>query len=153
MSQATTLKEILGLQKEPIAIGFLDAAPEGLSAWNGGEVPAGCAFWEKAASGQAFYTVASDHYNCAVGSYTHKIDLPEARAAELMQTLEFMAENNYVAMSEVPGIPTLSKTPEVVAYAPLDDATFKPDVVLLSLKPAQAMLIYEAAVKPGQAIL
>jgi uncharacterized protein (DUF169 family) len=149
MSQATTLKEILGLQKEPIAIGFLDAAPEGLSQWNGTEVPAGCAFWEKAASGQAFYTVPSDHYNCAVGSYTHKIDLPESRAGELMETLEFMAENNYVAMSEVPGIPTLSKTPAVVAYAPLDQASFKPDVVLLSLKPAQAMIIYEAAVKAG----
>jgi uncharacterized protein (DUF169 family) len=60
-----------------------------------------------------------------------------------------MAENNYVAMSEVPGIPTLSKTPAVIAYAPLDDAAFKPDVVLLSVKPAQAMLIYEAAVKAG----
>lgn len=149
MSQATTLKEILGLQKEPIAIGFLDAAPEGLAKWDGGEVPAGCAFWEKAASGQAFYTVPSDHYNCAVGSHTHKIALPEERAGELMETLEFMAENHYVAMSEVPGIPTLDKTPAVVAYAPLDSASFKPDVVLLAIKPAQAMLIYEAAVKAG----
>jgi uncharacterized protein (DUF169 family) len=149
MNQAATLKEILGLQKEPIAIGFLDAAPQGLAKWGGGEVPAGCAFWEKAASGQAFYTVPSDHYNCAVGSYTHKIDLPEARAGELMETLEFMAENNYVAMSEVPGIPTLGKTPSVIAYAPLDSASFKPDVVLLAIKPAQAMLIYEAAVKAG----
>jgi uncharacterized protein (DUF169 family) len=149
MGQATAVKEILGLEKEPIAIGFLDEAPQGLEKWSAGEVPAGCAVWQKAASGQSFYTVPEDHYNCAVGSYTHKIELPEARAGELMETLEFMAGNNYVAMSEVPGIPTLGKTPAVIAYAPLDSASFPPDVVLLSLNPAQAMLIYEAAVKAG----
>ena len=42
MSHAAKLKEMLGVQKEPIAIGFLDAAPEGLAQWSGGEVPAGC---------------------------------------------------------------------------------------------------------------
>jgi uncharacterized protein (DUF169 family) len=149
MSHAVKLKEILGVQKEPIAIGFLDEAPEGLARWSGGEVPAGCAFWQQAASGQAFYTLPADHYNCAVGSYTHKIALPEARAHELTETLEFMVENQYVAMAEVPGIPVLAKTPNVIAYAPLDIAGFKPDVVLIALKPAQAMLLYEAAVKAG----
>lgn len=147
MGNAEKLKEFLELEKSPIALGFLDVPPEGLPKWTGAAVPAGCSFWQKAMNGQAFYTVPADHYNCAVGSYTHKIELPEDRVHELTETLEFMVENNYVAMAEVPGIPTLSKTPAVIAYAPLDAANFKADVVLLALKPSQAMILYEAAVK------
>ena len=79
----------------------------------------------------------------------HKIALPAGRAHELNDTLAFMAENNYVAASEVPGIPTLAKSPGVVAYGPVDGVGFKPDVVLIAAKPAQAMLIYEAAIKAG----
>jgi uncharacterized protein (DUF169 family) len=149
MNQTEKLNEYLGLERSPIAIGFLDSPPEGLTKWAGEAVPAGCSFWQKAMSGQAFYTVPADHYNCAVGSYTHKIDLPEERAGELTETLEFMVQNNYVAMEEVPGIPTLPMTPAVIAYAPLDDATFNPDVVLMAIKPSQAMILYEAAVKAG----
>jgi uncharacterized protein (DUF169 family) len=112
-------------------------------------VAAGCAFWDKAMRGQTFYTVPSDHYNCAVGSYIHKIALPAERAHELNDTLAFMAENNYVPTSEVPGIPTLAKSPGAVAYGPADGAAFNPDVVLIAAKAAQAMLIYEAAIKAG----
>ena len=100
-------------------------------------------------SGKTFYTVPSDHYNCAVGSHTHKIALPAERAHELNDTIVFMAENNYVATAEVPGIPTLARSPGAVAYGPVDGAGFKPDVVLIAVKPAQAMLIYEAAIKAG----
>lgn len=110
---------------------------------------AGCMFWEKAMSGQTFYTVASDHYNCAVGSYTHRIGLPAERAHELNDTIVFMAENNYVASADVPGIPTLARSPGAVAYGPMDGAGFKADIVLIAAKPAQAMLIYEAAIKAG----
>lgn len=149
MGHAARLKEVLALTKEPIAIAFLDDAPEGVERWSGGEVPAGCAFWSQAMNGRAFYTVPSDHFNCAVGSHTHRIEFPEERAHELMDTLNFMAANNYVAMSEVSGIPTLPKTPAVVAYAPLDAATFTPDLVLCALNAAQAMLLYEAALKAG----
>jgi uncharacterized protein (DUF169 family) len=100
-------------------------------------------------SGQTFYTVPSDHYNCAVGSHTHKIALPAERAHELNDTIVFMAQNNYVATAEVPGIPTLAKSPGAVAYGPMEGVRFNADVVLIAAKPAQAMLIYEAAVKAG----
>jgi uncharacterized protein (DUF169 family) len=132
-----------------IAIAFFDSPPPGIPRWEGGPVPAGCVFWEKAMSGQTFYTVASDHYNCAVESHTHSIALPPERAHELNDTIVFMARNNYVATEEVPGIPTLAKSPGAVAYGPIDGAGFKPDVVLIAAKPAQAMLIYEAALKAG----
>ena len=149
MGKASRSAEILGLSKPPIAIGFFASPPTGVPRWEGGSVAAGCVFWDKAMHGQTFYTVPSDHYNCAVGSYTHKIALPAERAQELNDTLAFMAENNYVATSEVPGIPTLGRSPGAVAYGPVDKAGFKPDVVLIAAKPAQAMLIYEAAIKAG----
>ena len=100
-------------------------------------------------SGQSFYTVPSDHFNCAIGSYTHKIVLPVERAHELNDTIAFMAENEYVATAEVPGIPTLARCPGAVAYGPIDGAGFKPDIVLIAAKPGQAMLIYEAVIKAG----
>jgi uncharacterized protein (DUF169 family) len=149
MSKASRSAEILGLSKPPIAIGFFESPPAGVPRWEGGSVAAGCVFWDKAMQGQTFYTVPSDHYNCAVGSYIHKIALPTERAHELNDTLAFMAENNYVATSEVPGIPTLAKSPGAVAYGPADGAAFNPDVVLIAAKAAQAMLIYEAAIKAG----
>jgi uncharacterized protein (DUF169 family) len=132
-----------------IAIGFFDSPPPGVPRWQGGAVPAGCVFWEKAMSGQTFYTLPADHYNCAVGSHTHSIPLPAERAHELNETIVFMARNNYVATEEVPGIPTLARSPGAVAYGPMEGAAFKADVVLIAAKPAQAMLIYEAALKAG----
>ena len=141
--------ELLGLGKPPIAIGFFESPPPGVPRWEGGPVAAGCMFWEKAMSGQTFYTVPSDHYNCAVGSHTHRIALPAERAHELNDTIVFMAQNNYVATAEVPGIPTLAESPGAVAYGPMEGARFDPDVVLIAAKPAQAMLIYEAAIKAG----
>jgi uncharacterized protein (DUF169 family) len=100
-------------------------------------------------SGASFYTEPADHYNCAVGSYTHGFELPPERAGELGDTLSFMDECKYVAMEEVPGIPRLARAPRFVAYAPVDDAAFRQDVVLIAATPAQAMRVYEAALKVG----
>lgn len=142
-------RQALGLSKSPIAIGFLSAIPAGLSPWKGGAVPAGCAFWTSAMNGEAFYTVASDHYNCAVGSYTHAISIPAERGNVLMDTIGFMVEKSYLQMAEVPGIPVLAETPAYIAYAPVGSASFEPSVVLMAAKPASAMLIYEAALRAG----
>ena len=100
-------------------------------------------------SGAAFYTSTSDHLNCAVGSYVLRIELPAERAHELGDTLTFMDANNYVSMAEVPGIPTLTKAPQYIAFAPVDIDAFTPEVVLLAAPPAQAMLIYEASIRAG----
>lgn len=139
----------LGLSHSPIAIGFLNEAPQGLNAWEGAAVPAGCAFWTAAMNGQAFYTVPSDHYNCAVGSYTHAIAIPAERGNVLMDTVGFMIEKSYLRMAEVPGIPVLPETPSYIAYAPVGAASFPASVVLIAARPASAMLIYEAALRAG----
>ena len=145
----TTVEQMLGLSSPPIAVAFLDALPAGLAAWDGPAAPAGCAFWKQAMNGKSFYTSPSHHYNCAVGSHTHAIALPAERAKELEETVGFMVSNGYLRMEEVPGIPALTKAPAAVAYAPIDKANFQPDVVIVAANPAQAMMLYEAALRAG----
>jgi uncharacterized protein (DUF169 family) len=142
-------KEILGLRRVPIKVGFLDAPPPALARWSGGPVAAGCVFWDRAMEGKSFYTLPSDHWNCAVGSYTHKIGLPADRTGELAATVGFMVETRYLDATEVAGIPTLEREPAAVAYAPATSEAFRADVVLLALTPAQSTLVYEAALKAG----
>lgn len=143
-----TFDRKLALRHSPIAVGFLDVPPEGLVKWTGA-APAGCAFWRAAMDGRAFYTVPDDHYNCAVGSYTHALALPPDRGAVLEDTIGFMVGNGYIQIAEVPSIPVLPKPPAVIAYAPVDQAPFDPAVVLIAAKPYAAMIIYEAALRAG----
>jgi uncharacterized protein (DUF169 family) len=147
--RATRAKEILGLRRLPIKIGFLDAPPPALARWSGGPVAAGCVFWDRAMDGKSFYTLPSDHWNCAIGSHTHKIGLPADRANELPATIGFMVETRYLEAAEVPGIPTLDRAPAAVAYAPAASDAFKADVVLLAVTPSQSTLVFEAALKAG----
>jgi uncharacterized protein (DUF169 family) len=143
------VREMLGLRRLPIKIAFLDAAPADLPRWSGGPVAAGCVFWDQAMSGKSFYTLPADHWNCALGSHTHKIGLPADRASELDDTLSFMIETRYLDRAEVPGIPTLEREPAAVAYAPATSEAFTPDVVLLAASPGETTIIYEAALRAG----
>jgi len=136
------------LPQRAVAVGFLDAAPAGLEKFEGSE-PSGCSFWRLAAAGRSFYTVPEDHFNCAVGAYTHNIPLSAAREKETEQTLQMMFDLGYVKPEEVPQIPRLAKKPAAIAYAPLREATFEPDAVLFACKPAGAMLLQEAAGRAG----
>jgi hypothetical protein len=143
------MQQALGLTHAPLAIGFLDAAPEGVNEWTGPAVPAGCSFWPFAWEGFSFDTKPSDHYNCAVGCHTHAIPLPADRGSALQDTIGFMVGNGYLQMAEVPGIPVLAKTPAFIAFGPAAAANFPIDVVLLAVRPAAAMLLYEAALRAG----
>ena len=93
-----------------VAVSYLSTAPAGVSQFSG-TVPAGCTFWRLASTGNGFYTVPSDHFNCPVGSYTHAIDLPAGRAGELEQRLTLWADIGYMKMEEVPTIPRLPEMP------------------------------------------
>lgn len=142
------IAKALGPQKRPVAVKFLDAEPKGIEKFTGTE-PSGCSFWRLAAAGSVFYTVPQDHYNCPIGSYTHGISLPDARAKELEQTLGLMAQIGYVKMEEVPDIPRLEKQPRAIVYAPLADAPMVPDVVIFTGAASQIMLLHEAAMRAG----
>src|ERR1017187_9734255 len=71
----------LAMRRRPVAVTFLDAIPSGITAFTG-SMPSGCSFWRLASEGGAFYTVPADHFNCAVGSYTHNIPLSPEREKE-----------------------------------------------------------------------
>lgn len=149
-SMERRLSEAMGLERRPVAVAFLKAAPAGVPKFEG-TMPAGCGFWRLAAEGRAFYTVPGNHYNCPIGSYTHNIALPPDRAPELEQTLSLMGALGYVKMEEVPGIPRLPQTPGAVVYAPLGQTPVDPDVVIFAGRPARLMLLSEAALRAGVA--
>jgi uncharacterized protein (DUF169 family) len=138
------------LAKRPVAVAFLDAAPAGVEKFHGTE-PSGCSFWRLAAEGRVFYTVPENHFNCAVGAYTHNIALSPEREKETEQTLKMMFELGYVKPEEVPQIPRLSKAPAAIVYAPLGGAPVEPDAVLFACKPYAAMLLNEATNRAGVA--
>jgi uncharacterized protein (DUF169 family) len=133
-----------------VSVAFVDAAPAGSQKFEGAR-PSGCSFWSLAAEGRIFHTVPSDHYNCPIGSYTHAIELPDARASELTGTIEFMTGIGYIRLEEVPGIPRLAKTPAVIAYAPLASTLAAPDVVIVKGQPGPLMRLQEAALRAGAA--
>lgn len=132
------------LARRPVAVTYLDAAPANVEKFEGSE-PSSCSFWRLAAGGKTFYTLPQDHFNCAVGAYTHNIALSPAREKETEQTLKFMFDLGYVKPEEVPEIPRLAKAPAALVYAPLGDTPTTPDVVLFACKPTGAMLLSEAA--------
>jgi uncharacterized protein (DUF169 family) len=134
----------IAMERRPVAVAYLDAVPNGVERFEGSE-PSGCSFWRVAADGRTFYTVPENHFNCAVGAYTHNITLSPERESETGQTLQMMFELGYVKPEEVPQIPRLAKAPAVVVYSPLGDAPVAPDVALFACTPRAAMLLNEAA--------
>ncbi len=139
---------VVKLGRRPVAVAFLDAEPAGIEKFEGTE-PSGCSFWRLAAEGHTFYTIPENHFNCAVGAYTHNIPLSPERERETEQTLKMMFELGYVQPNEVPQIPRLAKEPGAIIYSPLSEASATPDVVLFACKPAGAMLLQEAANRAG----
>ncbi len=138
------------LARRPVAVAFLDAAPANVERFSGTE-PSGCSFWRLAAAGRVFHTVPENHFNCAVGAYTHNISLSPEREKETEQTLKMMFDLGYVKPEEVPQIPRLAKAPAAIVYAPLGESPVAPDVVLFACQPAGAMLLNEAANRAGVA--
>jgi len=140
--------DVIAAGRRPVAVTFLDAPPSSIPRFDGSE-PSGCSFWRLAAAGRIFYTLPDQHFNCAVGAYTHNIALAPEREKETEQTLQMMFDLGYVKPEEVPQIPRLPKPPKAILYSPLGDAQSLPDVVLFAAKPAAAMLLHEAANRAG----
>lgn len=134
----------LKLARPPVAIGFLSTPPANLARIERAAA-AGCAYWKHASDGHAFYTRVEDHFNCPVGAYTHGADLPAATANELQGLVGTMIASGYLSADEVPRIPRRTEPLQIVAYAPLADTPFTPDVVVFRGNARQVMLLTEAA--------
>ena len=142
------ISKVIRARVRPVAVAFLDAEPATVKKYEGTQ-PSGCSFWRLAAEGRTFYTVPENHFNCAVGAYTHNIALSQDREKETEQTLKMMFDLGYVKPEEVPQIPRLPKTPKAIVYSPLAEMPVDPDLVLFALKPSAAMLLQEAATRAG----
>jgi uncharacterized protein (DUF169 family) len=67
------ISAVVKLGRRPVAVAYLDAEPTGIRKFEGSE-PSGCSFWRLAAEeGSTFYTIPENHFNCAVGAYTHNM--------------------------------------------------------------------------------
>ena len=145
---ASRLSALLGLGVAPVAVAFRSTAPAGVPRVERAG-PAGCSYWRAASEGRVFYTEASDHYNCPVGSYTHGVTLPSDRAKELEGVVGIMVGLQYIRMEEVSALPRRAEPFGVAIYAPLADAPVEPDAVLVRGNARQIMLVAEAARAAG----
>ena len=129
----TRIGSAIKLTRPPVAVTFLEEASHNVEKFSGTE-PSRCSFWRLAAGGRVFYTAPENHFNCAVGAYTHNIPLSPEREKETEQTLKRMFDLGYVKPDEVPQIPKLAKTPGAILYAPLGETPVAPDVVFVCLQ-------------------
>jgi uncharacterized protein (DUF169 family) len=142
------LMAALNLKKRPVAVSFPQHVPAGAAKFEG-SVPSGCSFWRLAQAGEVFYTEAQDHYNCPIGSYTHRMDLPEDRQSQFNDTLGLMVRTGYLELEEIARIPRISETPRVVVYSPLGRTPSAPAAVIFTATPGRIMLLQEAALSAG----
>lgn len=148
MNRANDLNELLRLKRPAVAVRFQPAAPAGISRIEK-TAASGCSYWKLAAEGRTFFTEAADHFGCPIGSHTHGIELPEDQATELEDLVSTMVGLQYITLEEVSDLPQLEKTFGVAVYAPLTDADFDPDVILVTGNARQLMLLAEAAQAAG----
>lgn len=140
---AATLAASLDLQQPPVALSFTDSLPAGIKTYSG-RVPAGCRFWQDAAS-EAFATSPADHNLCAIGVYTHNLQASPAQQTDLMDALKVFADLDYVRPQDLASIPVLGSKPGFVLYAPLASSPMPADVVLLFVNANQTLILTEAA--------
>jgi len=151
-TMAGELQDLLALSVPPIALSFAETEPEAVAPFGAtyppatadgrtGAVAASCVFWMHATE-RAFTTVAADHGNCSVGSYTHGFrPLSEIVGNEDVQALLSAAWVTPEAAGAIPGLPT---KPAAIVYAPLAEAPLAPDLVMLRINAKQAMLLSDA---------
>ena len=76
-TQAHVLATSLNLSMPPVAMALCDVVPDQVPEF-GEVVPAGCSFWQQAAT-RTFATSAKDHALCSVGIHTHNMaDAPSS---------------------------------------------------------------------------
>jgi len=136
------LTQLLHLEQAPIAISFTNTPPDGVAGYHG-TAPAGCRFWQDAAT-STFTTSACDHELCAIGVHTHNLQPSPAQQKDLTDALKVFAEIGYVRPEDVPQIPVLKNQPQYVTYSRLAEAPLPPDLVILFVRADQTLILTEA---------
>ncbi len=138
---ADRLSELLGLTEPPVAVCFDSVAAAGSGGGPVPSEPAGCCFWEPSQH-RRLDTVAADHANCSVGSYTHGL-IPLEAAAAGADTAALVG-SGWVGEEDLAAAPALPFTPASITYLPLTRADVV-DVVLIRLSPAALTTLMGAA--------
>ena len=136
---AQRLRDLLGLTEAPVAVSF-DAPPDARAATPAAQ-PAGCCFWAPAQQ-QRLDTIAADHANCSVGSYTHGL-IPLEQAAAGADTAALVG-SGWVGEADLMAAAALPFRPSSITYQPLSEAQ-DPNVVLVRLSPTALMTLLGAA--------
>jgi uncharacterized protein (DUF169 family) len=140
---AQRLSTLMSLQHPPIALTFVDEAPSDI-AQTTEPVPSACTFWRRAEQ-RTFYAAADQHFNCPVGSMVMGFELPSEVSERLGGLVQSMCDVHYLSPDEVAKIPAVSRRSTGIVYGPLHEFPLDPDVVILWVDVAQAMLYNEAA--------
>jgi uncharacterized protein (DUF169 family) len=136
---ADRLSQLLGLTHAPVAVS-VDAPPGADATTPVPAQPAGCCFWEPAQQ-RRLDTVAADHANCSVGSYTHGL-IPLEQAAAGADTAALVG-SGWVGEADLMAAAALPFRPSSITYQPLADAE-SADVVLARLSPTALMTLLGA---------
>lgn len=139
--QAEKISSELGLGTPPVALAFVSEPPVDVPAADRA-VPSSCSFWRQAEQG-VFYAAAEQHYNCPVGAMVMGFQLPGAVNEQLGGLVGMMCDCGYLSPEEAGNIPSVGRGSAGVVYGPLASFPRAPDVVLLWLTPAQAMIFGE----------
>jgi uncharacterized protein (DUF169 family) len=94
------------------------------------------------ATERSFSTIAVDHANCSVGSYTHGfLTLEEAAARD---DVAAVLESGWVDEAAVGNLPRVQQKPARVVYGPLASLPIDADVVLLRVSARALMILKDA---------
>ena len=141
-SLSQTLTSILGLNRPPVGVAPIHDIPKGIPLFQGVS-PSACSFWKNAEK-ELFAARGPDHMNCPIGAMVMGFELtPEAKEG-LNRGLAMMCEVGYVNPKEAEHIPAMAGKGEALLYGPLSNFPVAPEVVVLWIEPAQAMLLREA---------
>jgi uncharacterized protein (DUF169 family) len=148
---AADLSSFLQLSLPPVAVSFPDVAPDNVPHVDG-VVPAGCSFWQQAAS-RTFVTSAQDHALCSIGVHTHHMaDPAPSHQSELADALQAMSGLDYVRAEEVAALPVITREIKYAVYGPLAQFPLDPEVVLLFAHARQGLIISEAVARVDKGV-
>jgi uncharacterized protein (DUF169 family) len=142
-SIAQTLTDSLQLSQPPIAVCFADSVPPEVKIFSG-TVPAGCRFWQEAAT-RVFATQVQQHDLCSIGIYTHNLEMTPGAETDLGDALKVFGNLGYVRPEDIPLIPVLKQKARVIVYGPLAEVPLAADVVLLFVRADQTLILSEAS--------
>jgi uncharacterized protein (DUF169 family) len=144
---AEIFKDKLELDSEPVAIKFVlneSEIPENIPKIE--ESARHCEMVKKASHGETFYAT-KDEQMCKGGSGALGLeDLPPKVASGEKYVTLGRFKDIKSAKATIDAIPMMEERNYALLYAPLETATFEPDVVVIFAKPVQAMKVSQAII-------